>query len=285
MDFSSFSLLLQDLLAKNKSVIIPGFGCFVMEETNSEIQFSGKIISPPQVNLLFCTSEISDDGVLLDAFLERKSINRLKGEVLFNEFVDSIKKELDNTGEVLFDNIGRVNKDSNGNLYFTPVHSDELFYACLPLEPVSVKPLEKMEVREDVAIAADPFVLSIDEDEPVILVEMESVENVHSDGEGEDELVLSIINSTLEEDSGLDKSFEIEQEKAEQLQDEVLAAGVDNKLKKGLSKMQIALIVIGIALLCIILIMILFNEQVYKLLESLLYSKEELDILRNAGDL
>ena len=121
MDLSSFSLLLQDLLLKNKSVIIPDFGCFVLEETNSEIQFSGKIISPPQVNLLFCTSEMSNDGVLYDAFLESSSLGRLQGESVFKNVLAQIHESIATKGEDSCDNIGSISKDSNGNLYFTAV--------------------------------------------------------------------------------------------------------------------------------------------------------------------
>ena len=64
MDFTHFSNVLQKLLIKNKNVTIPSIGCFVLEELNSEIQFSGKIITPPKTTLLFCTSEIENDGYL-----------------------------------------------------------------------------------------------------------------------------------------------------------------------------------------------------------------------------
>lgn len=269
MDFSSFSQLLQDIILKNKSIIIPNVGCFVLEESNSEIQFAGKIISPPQTLLLFCTSEIENDGVLINELSLKHNVPLAQAEEMFNLLLEKMIIELDEVGEVVLERVGSIKKDAKGLLYFIPAPAEESFFVNFPLEPISVKPLDK---NNNVEIE-----LLIDDHNPIVEVPLVPISNAKESDSNtphtDEEMVMDIIADTLptikKDEEPIGNNTEIE----------------NSKKESDSNKKMIYLTIILVSLILTALLIYIFREQLYILLENVLYSKEELEILRKAGKL
>lgn len=147
MDLSTISTLLSELLSENKSVTLPTMGCFVLEENSSELQFSGKIISPPEKKILFCTSEFEDDGVLVAAFAKKMGVsaNEAKDEVF--SILKFISDELASVGKVLIPSLGTITMGAGDTLYFH-ASSDCMLCGSFPFEPISVMPIDKSVIEE-----------------------------------------------------------------------------------------------------------------------------------------
>ena len=177
MDFTHFSNVLQKLLIKNKNVTIPRIGCFVLEELNSEIQFSGKIITPPKTTLLFCTSEVDNDGELEKYLAEQNNITIAQAKIMLEDVVNDIVSALEVKGATILDGLGEISKGQNGELYFHPFNDDKSFMPNLPFEPVSIKPILK---RDNNAIV-DNIEIELEDDLPVASVPLEPIDVVKED--------------------------------------------------------------------------------------------------------
>ena len=191
-------------------------------------------------------------------------------------------------GATISDGLGEISKGQNGELYFHPFNDDKSFMPNLPFEPVSIKPILK---RDNNAIV-DNIEIELEDDLPVASVPMEPIDVVKEDDDNQ-ELSLDAISGTLDSDNELElepkpidgvknENEDFGQEEGEELAEEV----VDNSSsKKQVSKKTIYLSILVIGLIVIIFLIYLFRENFSVVLENLLYNKEELEILRKAGNL
>ena len=195
MDFTTFSQILQKVLIKNKSVIVPSIGCFVLEELNSEIQFDGKILTPPQKSLFFCTSETESNGELEKELSVINGYDIEQASKVLNSTVNEIRNQLDIKGEILLEGFGTISKGQGGDLYFYPHKDERFFIANLPLEPISVKPVElKDDNANDISIALD-----LDVDEPIANFPMQPVLISETSCDVNDEyLTLDVISGSFD---------------------------------------------------------------------------------------
>lgn len=94
-----------ELVKNNNRVILPNFGAFIISKENG-------------FSVLFNNFLSFNDGLLVNHIAKKKNIDSNQALDQVNQFVDSIKQSLDNTGLFEIIGLGKFTKDSNGILRF-----------------------------------------------------------------------------------------------------------------------------------------------------------------------
>ncbi|TLX77668.1 hypothetical protein E9993_03225 [Labilibacter sediminis] len=94
-----------ELITENNRVIIPNFGAFIISKEHG-------------LSILFNNFLSFNDGLLVNYIAEKKGIDTIVAtDEVFN-YVDNLKKDLDEKGEYSIDKLGTFKKDENGILRF-----------------------------------------------------------------------------------------------------------------------------------------------------------------------
>ncbi len=94
-----------DLIKENNRVIIPNFGAFIISKENG-------------ISILFNNFLSFNDGLLVNYIAEKKGIDTIVATDQVFDFVDNLKKELDEKGIYNIEKLGVFKKDENGILRF-----------------------------------------------------------------------------------------------------------------------------------------------------------------------
>ncbi|PWE01449.1 SPOR domain-containing protein [Marinilabilia rubra] len=97
---------LLELIKHNNRVIVPNFGAFIVSRDAG-------------TTVLFNNFLSFNDGLLINHVSKEEGIDTTEATEKVSNFVDSIKKELDEKGEYILDKLGSFTKDQNGILRFT----------------------------------------------------------------------------------------------------------------------------------------------------------------------
>ncbi len=96
---------ISELIKENNRVIIPNFGAFIISKENG-------------ISILFNNFLSFNDGLLVNYVAEQKGIDTIVATDQVFNYVDNLKKELDEKGIYSIDKLGVFKKDENGILRF-----------------------------------------------------------------------------------------------------------------------------------------------------------------------
>lgn len=277
MNLSDLSNLLRQLLSENDEVSLPGMGHFVIVDIPSELINGGKAITPPSRKIVFESSDGDSDKLLVLAYCRERGISENDAAKELSELLRQFKKELvDNAGAEI-PGFGRITFGAGGSFVF---ESDDSFDVaadsyCLETLPLKImndqQPVEEEFVIDSMDIEmADPE----ENEQPLETVEKE-VAVVSEKLEKPEAYEESVTSEEPEESAEQEKPAEI----VEQPVRETLVAEAEKQKCRWL--LWVAAFV-GILIILVILVF-LFKEELMPLLEKLLYSKEELEILHKVG--
>ncbi len=94
-----------DLVRENNRVIIPNFGAFIISKE-------------PDISILFNNFLSFNDGLLANYVANQKGIDTIVATDQVFDYVDNLKKELEEKGVYTIDHLGIFKKDDNGILRF-----------------------------------------------------------------------------------------------------------------------------------------------------------------------
>ncbi len=94
-----------ELISENNRVIIPNFGAFIVSKEQG-------------ASILFNNFLSFNDGLLVNYVAEKKGIDTIIATDQVFDYVDQLKKQLDESGEYAIDKLGVFKKDDNGILRF-----------------------------------------------------------------------------------------------------------------------------------------------------------------------
>jgi nucleoid DNA-binding protein len=166
-----------ELIADNNRVIIPNFGAFIISKENG-------------ISILFNNFLSFNDGLLVNYIAEQKGIDTIQATDQVFEYVDMLKKELDEKGELTINKLGVFKKDEHNILKFyqsedleikakkeiTPepdsIKKDETLLDIDKTDEITeVKEEEKLEdttsLKEEKPAVSEEPILTIDEEEPL----------------------------------------------------------------------------------------------------------------------
>lgn len=274
---SDLSNLLRQLLSENDEVSLPGMGHFVIVDIPSELINGGKAITPPSRKIVFESSDGDSDKLLVLAYCRERGISENDAAKELSELLRQFKKELvDNAGAEI-PGFGRITFGAGGSFVFESDASFDVAADSYCLETLPLKIMnDQQPVEEEFVIdSMDIEMADSEENEQPLETEEKEVAVVSEKLEKPEAYEESVTSEEPEESAEQEKPAEI----VEQPVRETLVAEAEKQKCRWI--LWVAAFV-GILIILVILVF-LFKEELMPLLEKLLYSKEELEILQKVG--
>ena len=263
MDIDLLAKMVKEAILDHDTVTLPGVGCFVAELVPSTFSDKGYTINPPYRRLYFSPKQ-GGDTYLVDLYArDNEEVDADMATRILTEFLAEMKEVLKVKKTVVFPGLGRLRATRENHFFFVADEDLDIYPEGLGLAPLSLK--THVETPEEVATAVAglaelieeiPGQAGNDEEEPV----PEPVVRQAHQPVPEPEKVEEIPGQARNEEEG--------------------ARNEEVKPKKSHRKLwRILLIVlcVGVGLL---VVFVLLSRLAPGLVDPLLYSKEELQILR-----
>jgi hypothetical protein len=261
MDIDLLAKMVKEAILDHDSVTLPGVGCFVAEMMPSTFSDKGYTINPPYRRLYFSPKQGSDT-FLVDLYArDNEEVDAEMAARILTEFLADMKDVLKVKKTVVFPGLGRLRATRENHFFFVADEDLDIYPEGLGLEPLSLK--THVETPEEVATAVAGLAELIAEPEP------------KPEPQPEPESVQ--VGNDVEEvkDDGKEPAHE-------QVQiPEPVHGTVPMPVREIWSHkwVRVALIVLG-GLLALLLVIVLLSRIAPGLMDPLLYSREDLRILR-----
>ena len=290
MDIDFLAKMVKELLLDNDKVALPGLGSFVAEMASSVFSDRGYTINPPYRKLSF-RENVEQDDLLVKFFAVSAGITEDESRTVLTAFIAEMREVLNRQKTIIFPELGRLRATKENNYFFVADEDMDIYPDGLGLEPVSLKAHSQLEqemagkmvpemsreivpekAREMVSEGTEPM-----EDSEVDVVESveENVPEVTGSGNEDDKSRDGIPD--VDARWGVDARPDVDARRDEDYEE---AAGG----KKGPGKgARVALIVVCtvVALAVVALgVFILLAHLCPDFIDSILYTEEELEILR-----
>lgn len=292
MDIDFLAKMVKELLLDNDKVALPGLGSFVAEMAPSVFSDRGYTINPPYRKLSF-RENVEQDDLLVKFFAVSAGITEDESRTVLTAFIAEMKEVLNRQKTIIFPELGRLRATKENNYFFVADEDMDIYPDGLGLEPVSLKahsqPEQEMagkmvpeKTRETVPEMSRETVPEMSRE--IVPEKAEPVEDSEVDAvESEEEDVPEVTGSGNEDEKSGDGISDVDARPdvdAGRDEDYVEEAGG----KKGPGKgARIALIVVCavVALAVVALgVFILLAHLCPDFIDSILYTEEELEILR-----
>ncbi|MBO6064480.1 MAG: hypothetical protein J6P62_10965 [Bacteroidales bacterium] len=249
MDIDLLAKMVKEAILDHDTVTLPGVGCFVAELVPSTFSDKGYTINPPYRRLYFSPKQ-GTDTYLADLYArDNEEVDAAMANRILTEFLSEMKEVLKVKKTVAFPGLGRLRATRENHFFFVADEDLDIYPEGLGLTPLSLK--THVETPEEVATAVAGLAELITEPEEEIPVQVGKVEEV-------------MVAEEISPRAVLDRN-----DKEEPL-------GQDDKSRR---VWRWIWIVLG-ALVGLLLILILLSRLAPGLLDPLMYSREELRILR-----
>ena len=304
MDIDLLAKMVKEAVLDHDTVTLPGVGCFVAELVPSTFSDKGYTINPPYRRLYFSPKQ-GTDTYLADLYArDNAEVDAEMAGRILTEFLAEMKDVLKVKKTVVFPGLGRLRATRENHFFFVADEDLDIYPEGLGLAPLSLK--THVETPEEVATAVAGLAELIAEPEPVVEPEPE-LDSVPEPVEGpaeepmvEPEPVVRqahqpvpepVEEPTIEPEPEPEPVPEPVEGPAEEpvaepvaepvVEPEPVVRQVHQPVLKSVSRkwLKVALIVLC-ALVALLVICAILGRIAPGLLDPLLYSKEELQILR-----
>ena len=116
MDISVFSKCLKDLLLRNDEVVVPGLGTFMVQVVADEVDEDGNPI-PPYRKISYSTAEKEDDGLFL-RWIAKYLPDGTDASQTWQDFIEDFSGELDEKKSVVIKGVGELRASARKIYYF-----------------------------------------------------------------------------------------------------------------------------------------------------------------------
>ena len=267
------SKMVGELILDNDEVSLPGVGTFVAEVVPSTFSDKGYTINPPYRRLSFRQRE-SSDGRLVALYARSNGVDERVAASILGAYLAELKDTLKTRKTIVFPGLGRLRATRENNFFFIPDEDLNIYPEGFGLEPLSLK--THVETEDDVvaAVASLQQILdepAVKEEKPV--GEAEPVAEAEPDVEAP--VVVEDVTHTVEKPV-------VEEKPAVQVGSAVKTEPVVQELplpRKGRKWLIIAASVVAAAVL-LLGAFALLARIAPDFVDSILYTQEELDIIR-----
>ena len=282
MDIDLLAKMVKEAILDHDVVTLPGVGCFVAELVPSTFSDKGYTINPPYRRLYFSPKQ-GTDTYLADLYdRDNPEVDADMANRILTEFLAEMKDVLKVKKTVIFPGLGRLRATRENHFFFVADEDLDIYPEGLGLAPLSLK--THVETPEEVATAVAGLAELIAEPEPEPVEEIpgqarndgkvpEPVEEEIPDQVGNDEKK----PEPVEEIPDQVRNDEKEPEPVEEIPEQ---ARNDGKPKKSYRRFWKIVWIVLAVVVALLLLIALLGHLFPGLLDPLLYSKEELQILR-----
>ena len=290
MDIDLLAKMVKEAILDHDTVTLPGVGCFVAELVPSTFSDKGYTINPPYRRLYFSPKQ-GGDTYLVDLYArDNEEVDADMATRILTEFLAEMKEVLKVKKTVVFPGLGRLRATRENHFFFVADEDLDIYPEGLGLAPLSLK--THVETPEEVATA----VAGLAE-----LIEEIPGQAGNEEEEPEPEPVPEPVEGPVEDEPVPEKIEEIpdqvgndeEEQVAEEISPRAALGRNDNEAALGRNDNEAALgrndksrkfwrvvLIVLCVLVGLLVIFVLLNRLAPGLLDPLLYSKEELQILR-----
>ena len=310
MDIDLLAKMVKEAILDHDTVTLPGVGCFVVELVPSTFSDKGYTINPPYRRLYFSPKQ-GGDTYLVDLYArDNEGVDADMATRILTEFLAEMKEVLKVKKTVVFPGLGRLRATRENHFFFVADEDLDIYPEGLGLAPLSLK--THVETPEEVATAVAGLAELIEEipgqagneeeepeTEPVPEPETEPVpEPVEGPVEEPVEEIPDQVGNDEEEPVGNDEEEKVAEEISPRAalgrnDNEATLGRNDNEAALGRNDNEAALgrndksrkfwrvvLIVLCVLVGLLLLFILLSRLAPGLLDPLLYSKEDLQILR-----
>ena len=285
MDIDLLAKMVKEAILDHDAVTLPGVGCFVAELMPSTFSDKGYTINPPYRRMYFSPKQ-GNDTYLADLYArDNAEVDATMATRILTEFLAEMKDVLKVKKTVVFPGLGRLRATRENHFFFVADEELDIYPEGLGLAPLSLK--THVETPEEVATAVAGLAELISEPEPVsepdTVPELEPILEPVVAPEPEPDPVTPEPTPVTPEPAPVAPE-PAEETPAQVGNDEKVAEEIPVQVRKARSDktrkwLRILLIVLGVVVV-LLLLFALLSRIAPGLLDPLLYSKEELQILR-----
>lgn len=152
MDIDLLSKMVAELILDNDEVALPGVGTFVAEIVPSTFSDKGYTINPPYRRLSFRQKESSDNR-LVEFYARNNQLDITTAGSILKDFLSELKSILMTKKVIVFPGLGRLRATRENNFFFIPDEDLNIYPDGYGLEPVSLKTHEETEDDVQSAVA------------------------------------------------------------------------------------------------------------------------------------
>ena len=285
MDIDLLAKMVKEAILDHDAVTLPGVGCFVAELMPSTFSDKGYTINPPYRRMYFSPKQ-GNDTYLADLYArDNAEVDATMATRILTEFLAEMKDVLKVKKTVVFPGLGRLRATRENHFFFVADEDLDIYPEGLGLAPLSLK--THVETPEEVATAVAGLAELISEPEPVsepeTVPELEPIPEPVVAPEPEPAPVTPEPTPVTPEPTPVTPE-PAEETPAQVGNDEKVAEEIPVQVRKARNDktrkwLRILLIVLGVVVV-LLLLFALLSRIAPGLLDPLLYSKEELQILR-----
>lgn len=249
MEINLFSKCVKDLIVENDRVEVPYLGVFSAEMMPASYSDRQTTIHPPYRKMSFHKAEVTlaDGRLLLDRVRRELGVSLDQAGVELGWCLSRLCSELEGRKSCRLPGLGMMRANARNEFFFVPDDDLDIWPDGLGFEAISIKVSEKMPGQAG------------HDDEAQALSVADEPEQVPQPAGDSDNAVLQV--------PGL--IYERELEKREEPQP-----------RRRLKPVWIVLIALGALLVLFVAASYLFTDAMSPILDPLLYSREELELLR-----
>ena len=151
MDIDLLAKMVKEAILDHDSVTLPGVGCFVAELVPSTFSDKGYTINPPYRRLYFSPKQ-GGDTYLADLYArDNEEVDADMATRILTEFLAEMKEVLKVKKTVVFPGLGRLRATRENHFFFVADEDLDIYPEGLGLAPLSLK--THVETPEEVATA------------------------------------------------------------------------------------------------------------------------------------
>lgn len=138
MDIDLLSKMVKELILDDDKVVLPGLGSFVAEVVPSTFSDKGYTINPPYRRLFFRAGS-DEGGALASFYASMNNVELEVAEKIISDFVAELKTILYTRKTVIFPGLGRLRATKENNVFFVADEDLDIYPEGFGLEPISLK--------------------------------------------------------------------------------------------------------------------------------------------------
>jgi hypothetical protein len=277
MDIDLLSKMVKELILDDDRVVLPGLGCFVAEVVPATFSDKGYTINPPYRRLYF-RARPDEGDVLIEFYAKSNNIEYDMAEKIVKDFLVELKSILHLKKTVVFPGLGRLRATKENNLFFVADEDLDIYPAGFGLESISLKTHQESRAEVSAAVAGLKNILAENIEvvsEPTLVPSMGPVSTMVSEPTPEPTPEPETIAEPVSEAEPIaEPTPEPEVVSEPEVKPEVVV-----EQKKTSSPVIKALLVVLAVLVALVLAYMAVGRLCPELLDSLLYTPEELEIL------
>lgn len=150
MDIDLLSKMVKELILDRDRVVLPGLGAFVAEIVPSTFSDKGYTINPPYRRLFFRSRPDEGDD-LISFYASSNNVELDIADRIIKDFVRELKGVLHEKKTVVFPGLGRLRATKENHVFFVADESLDIYPDGFGLEPISLK--THQETVEEVSAA------------------------------------------------------------------------------------------------------------------------------------